>query len=406
MIEMEQNVQLPEREDLPRGALSRISIALFLAGFATFSLVYCTQPLLPEFAAEFNVDPATSALSLSLTTGFLAISILCAGALSESFGRKGIMFISICGAAVLNFLASIAPSWETLLLARALEGVVVGGVPAVAMAYLAEEMPPWRLGFAMGLYVAGNAFGGMIGRVAVGTLTEFYSWRTALEVVSVVDLAAAIGFFFLLPASRNFVPKKGLGIRYHFTAWKEHALSPALPALFGIAFLVVGTFITVYNYVGFRLLAPPFNLSHSQIGLIFLSYIFGSFSSSYSGALADRVGRPPVMIAGIVFTLAGLVITLSDSLWIVVIGVVFVTVGFFGIHSVASSWVGRLARRNKSHASSLYLLSYYVGSSVLGAAGGWFWQAGAWGAVVSFCCVMMITVLGLALYLKTSGYGN
>lgn len=396
---MAASVGTAEPEDRPKTPMARISIALFLAGFATFSLIYCTQPLLPEFSAEFNVAPATSSLTLSLTTGCLAFSILCMGALSETFGRRGLMFVSICGAAILNFIASVAPTWETLLIARALEGIVIGGVPAVAMAYLAEEIPPWKLGLSMGLYVAGNAFGGMTGRVAVGALTEHYSWRTALEVVSIVDLAVGIGFFLLLPPSRNFVRRKGLGLFYHLNAWKEHFLNPALPLLFGTAFLGVGVFVTVYNYIGFRLLSPPLNLSHSQVGLIFLSYIFGMAASSIAGGMADKLGRPPVMITGVFITLIGLVLTTMQSLLLIILGVIGVTFGFFATHSVASSWVGRLARQNKSHASSLYLLAYYVGSSVIGSIGGWFWLSDGWIGVAVYCGIMALIVLGLVLWL-------
>ncbi|MEN3931041.1 MFS transporter [Microvirga sp. W0021] len=377
----------------------RISIALFLAGFATFSLVYSTQPLLPEFSAEFGVDPATSSLSLSLTTGFLAFSILCSGALSETLGRRGLMFASICCAAVLNFIASVAPTWELLLLARALVGIVIGGVPAVAMAYLAEEMPPWRLGLAMGLYVAGNAFGGMIGRVAVGALTEHYSWRTALEVVSVIDLIVAFGFLLLLPPSRNFIAQKGLGLMYHLAAWKGHLGDKKQILLFVTAFLGVGSFVTVYNYMGFRLLDAPFNLTHSQVGLIFFSYIFGMLASSLAGGLADKLGRGPVMLTGCIITLCGIACTLSTSLAFIITGIAFVTFGFFAVHSVASSWVGKLAIKNKSHASSLYLLCYYIGSSVLGSLGGWFWHWGGWSAVAGFCGAMggLVLVAGIIL---------
>lgn len=380
--------------------MARISGALFLAGFATFSLVYCTQPLLPEFSAEFGVDPATSSLSLSLTTGCLAFSILFAGALSEMLGRRGLMFASICCTALLNLVAAVAPNWETLLIARALEGIAVGGVPAVAMVYLAEETPPWRLGLAMGLYVAGNAFGGMAGRVAMGVLTEHYSWRVAMVSVSLVGLVSAIGFFLLLPPSRNFTPRRDLTVADHFRAWKNHLCDPALLLLFATPFIGVGIFVTIYNYIGFRLLAPPLNLSHAQVGLIFLSYIFGMLASSVAGGMADKIGRPPVMIAGVVIMLAGLALTISSSLFAIVLGVIGVTFGFFAMHSVASSWVGRLARKNKSHASSLYLLAYYTGSSILGSVGGWFWLAGGWLAVAGYCGLMALMILAIVARLR------
>ncbi len=384
----------------PALAMARISLALFMAGFATFSLIYSTQPLLPEFTAEFGVDPATSSLALSLTTGCLAVSILCVGALSETWGRRGLMFASICGAALLNLVSSVAPTWEVLLVVRSLEGLVLGGVPAVAMAYLSEEIPPDRLGRAMGLYVGGTAFGGMIGRVAIGALTHLSSWRTALATMALVDLLVAVGFLLLLPRSRNFVRRSAFNLWLHLDAWGGHLRQRELPFLFAIAFFVMGAFVTIYNYAGFRLLAPPYRLNQTQIGLIFLSYMFGMFASSAAGALADRLGRTSVVVAGSLVTMSGLALTLLHPLTSVIAGIVVITVGFFMVHSVASGWVGRLASRNKSHAASLYLLSYYFGSSILGSLGGWFWRDGGWAAVVAFCSTLMMIVLGIAAKLK------
>jgi YNFM family putative membrane transporter len=370
-----------------------------MAGFATFSLIYCVQPLLSEFAREFRIDAAVSSLALSATTGALAISILAMGAFSETLGRRGLMFASMCAAALLNLGCAVAPTWGVLLVARGLEGFVLGGVPAVAMAYLAEESPPDRLGFAMGLYVSGTAFGGMTGRVAMGVLTQLSSWRVALGVISVVDLVAAVAFVLLLPPSRHFVRRTGLALSTHLEAWRRHLSQPGLAMLFAVAFLAMGAFVTVYNYVGFRLAAPPYRLGQAQIGLIFLIYLIGMAASSWAGALADRFGRPLILMLGAVVALAGLSLSLAQSLALVILGVAGLTVGFFMAHSVASGWVGRLASENRSHASSLYLLAYYLGASLLGSAGGWFWRRGGWVAVAAYCCAGMFGVLALGFVL-------
>lgn len=386
--------------DLAPATLVRIGTALFLAGFGTFTLIYCTQPLLPEFAAEFGVDPATSSLALSLTTGLLAFSILVSGAASEVLGRRGLMFASICGGAALNVLASLAPSWAALLLARALEGLVLGGVPAVAMAYLAEEIPARRIGTAMGVYVGGTAFGGMMGRVAMGALTEVFSWRLALGVMGVVGFVAAIAFVLLLPPSRNFVRRPGLDPRPHLRAWTVHLRHTELPLIFVAGFLAMGAFVTVYNYAGFRLVLPPYGLDQTGLGLIFLSYTFGIVASPVAGLLADRFGRPALVIAGTLVAVFGLAMTTAEPLPLVIAGIVVVTIGFFTVHAVASGWVGRLAHENKSHAASLYLLSYYLGSSVLGSLGGWFWHVGGWAAVIAYCAVLMLGVLAIGIRLR------
>ncbi len=388
-----------EKQYLFRGTAPyrRASIALFLSGFATFSLLYCVQPLMPIFAADFHISPAASSLSLSLSTGFLAFAIFCAAAVSESFGRRSLMFASLLGAALCTIACSLVPSWHALLVIRALEGLLLGGVPAVAMAYLSEEIDPRGLGASMGLYIAGNAFGGMAGRVVTGTLAEFFSWRIALGTLGLLGLAAAVGFFLLLPASRNFTPRRGFDARFHLRAWIGHISNPALPFLFAIGFLAMGTFVTVYNYIGFRLVLPPYSLNQTELGLIFTVYLFGIAASWIAGMLGDRIGHFVVLPAGIAMAAAGVAATLSSSLPLIILGIVLLTSGFFVAHSVASALVGRLARGTKGHASSLYLLSYYVGSSVAGSAGGYFWSADGWNAVVLFTLALLAAGMIAAL---------
>lgn len=383
------------RQFLTRGtpAFRRATIALFLSGFATFSLLYCVQPLMPIFSQDFGVTPAESSLSLSLSTGFLAFAIFGAAAVSESLGRRSLMFISLLGAALCTLVCAVSPNWHVLLVFRALEGFLLGGVPAVAMTYLAEEIEPRGLGGAMGLYIAGNAFGGMAGRVVTGTIAEFFSWRPALAAVGILGLIAATGFLYLLPPSRNFTPRKGFDIAFHARAWSGHFGNPALPLLFAIGFLVMGSFVTVYNYAGFRLVVAPYNLSQTELGLIFTAYLFGIVASWAAGLLGDRIGHFVVLPAGVLIAALGAVATLSTSLPLIILGIILVTIGFFVTHSVASALVGRLAHGAKGHASSLYLLAYYLGSSIAGSLGGYFWLADGWNAVVAFILIMLAICL-------------
>ncbi|MDQ0563157.1 YNFM family putative membrane transporter [Rhizobium mesoamericanum] len=403
---LRRTAELQDKQFLLRGTSShrRASLALFLSGFATFSLLYCVQPLMPIFAADFAVSPAASSLSLSLSTGFLAFAIFCAAAVSESFGRRSLMFVSLLGASLCTIACALVPSWHALLVIRALEGLLLGGVPAVAMAYLSEEIEPRGLGASMGLYIAGNAFGGMAGRVVTGMLAEFSSWRIALGSLGVLGLAAAIGFVLLLPASRNFAPSKVFDARFHLRAWVGHISNPALPLLFAISFLAMGSFVTVYNYIGFRLVQPPYNLNQTELGLIFAAYLFGIAASWIAGLLGDRIGHFIVLPAGIAIAAAGVAVTLSSALPLVVLGIVLLTSGFFIAHSVASALVGRLALATKGHASALYLLSYYIGSSVAGSVGGYFWGADRWNGVVAFTlsllAIGMIAALAAAMLAK------
>jgi YNFM family putative membrane transporter len=380
-------------------AYRRMSLALFLAGFATFSLLYSVQPLLPAFTQHFRVGPAESSLALSLTTGLLAISILGAGALSDVVGRRGLMFGSLVAAALLNTAGAITPDWHVLLITRSVEGIALGGVPAVAMAYLAEEIHPRGLGLSMGLYVAGNAFGGMFGRIGIGALTQFTSWRIALVGIGLLDLLAASAFFIFLPAPRNFVRQSGITLRYHLAAWRGHLRPGPLPLLFLIGFLLMGAFITVYNYATFRLSGAPYKLSDAEISLIFLVYLFGVVSSGIAGNLSDRHGRGPIVIAGVAIAGIGVGLTLMHPLAVIICGIALVTIGFFIGHSTASSWVANAAVGTKGHASSLYLLAYYAGSSIIGSIGGRFWAAGQWPAVAAFVSALLALAIAADLLL-------
>lgn len=390
-----------EPQWLRRGApgYRRAGLALFLLGFASFSLIYCVQPLLPLFAAHFEVSPAESSLALSLTTGFLAFSIVLAGAFSQMLGRRGLMFVSMALAAALNLVAALAPNWPSLLIARALEGVVLGGVPAVAMAWLAEEIDPAHLGAAMGLYIGGTAFGAMMGRVGMGLMTEFASWRVAMLTLGGLCLAAALGFVVLLPPSKHFVRLSGFDPLLHLRLWGRHLRNIRLLRVYALGFALTSIFVALFNYATFRLTAAPYLLSQTAVSFLFLSYGFGIVSSSLAGRLADRFGRKPLLLAGFATMLAGVVLTLPESLTVIAFGVCLVTIGFFIAHAVASGAVGPLAGEHKGHAASLYLLFYYLGSSITGSVGGWFWRHGGWPAVAGLTGGFALFGLALSLSL-------
>lgn len=253
---------------LERGSRSywRASVALLFAGYATFSLLYYVQPLLPEFSKTFGVSPAQSSLALSFSTATLALAVFVAGFVSESLSRHRLMTVSLTLSSLLTIGAAFAPHWHQMLVLRALVGLALGGVPAVAMAYLAEEVHPGGLGLAMGLYVGGTAIGGMAGRVITGVLADLFTWRVAVGAIGVLGLASTLAFRALLPPSRHFTPHRGLDLAHHRASLARHLTGRReLPVLFAMAFLLMGSFVTLYNYIGYRLLAPPYSMSQATI---------------------------------------------------------------------------------------------------------------------------------------------
>ncbi|MFK3824452.1 MFS transporter [Pseudomonas yamanorum] len=376
----------------------RTVLALFSGGFATFALLYCVQPMMPALSHEFSINAAQSSLILSVATGMLAIGLLITGPISDTFGRKPVMVAALFCAALCTIASGLMPTWEGILLMRALVGLSLSGLAAVAMTYLSEEIHPQHIGLAMGLYIGGNAIGGMSGRLIIGVLIDFVSWHTAMLIIGALALIAATVFWKILPESRNFRAST-LHPRSLVDGFTMHFKDAGLPWLFLEAFVLMGAFVTMFNYIGYRLLADPYDLSQAVVGLLSLVYLSGIYSSAKIGSLADRLGRRRVLWGTIVLMLGGIALTLFTPLWLVVPGMLIFTFGFFGAHSVASSWIGRRALKAKGQASSLYLFSYYVGSSIAGTAGGFFWHYAGWNGIGGFIVALLIVALLVALKL-------
>ncbi|CAI2430619.1 Inner membrane transport protein ynfM [Serratia proteamaculans] len=377
----------------------RVTLALFSAGLATFALLYCVQPILPVLSQDFGISPAESSLSLSVSTGLLAIGLMFTGPLSDAIGRKSVMVVALLLAAICTLICAFMTSWQGILLMRALIGLSLSGVAAVGMTYLSEEIHPSFVAFSMGLYISGNSIGGMSGRLVTGVLTDFFSWRVSLAVIGLFALAAACMFWRILPESKHF-RASSLRPRTLLINFRLHWHDKGLPLLFAEGFLLMGSFVTMFNYIGYRLLADPYHLSQAIVGLLSVVYLTGSYSSPKAGAMTSRFGRGPVLLASTLIMLIGILITALSPVAVIFIGMMLFTAGFFAAHSVASSWIGRRARRAKGQASSLYLFCYYVGSSVAGTLGGVFWHSFGWNGVVAFISVMLLLALLVVHYLK------
>ncbi|GGL65500.1 MFS transporter [Sporolactobacillus putidus] len=380
----------------------KASSALFAGGFITFAILYSTQPLLPVFSQRFHVSPEYSSLALSSTTGVLSFALLIAAVVSDRFGRKNIMTCSLVLSSAAAIGTAFSPNFLSLLVLRTMQGVVLAGMPSIAMAYVSEEFHERSLGAAMGLYVSGTTVGGMFGRIVVGMVSDFFSWRAALICVGLISFLFSLWFWAGLPEPEHFKIKNGSfsGI---FQPFARHLKTLRLVCLFGIGFLLMGGFVTLFNYMGFLLMRPPFNLTQTEVGWMFAVYVFGTFSSTWMGKLADTKGKGLVLLIGMSIMMIGVLCTLVPSLMIKIIGVALYVFGFFGSHSIASGWVGSIALHDRAQAASLYLFFYYAGSSILGTFGGVLWQYSRWPGVVTMIVLCIFLAFGLETLLLRSG---
>lgn len=377
----------------------RINRAMAFGGFSVFALLYCVQPLMPLLAQDFRLTPAQSSLALSVSTATLALALLGSGSVADRIGRKRLMVGSMVGGALLTLLSAFTLDYVQLAGVRALLGLVLGGLPAVAMAYLGDEIEGGSLGQAMGMYISGSAFGGMSGRVLSSVISDFVSWRIAVGLLGAAGVYAAWEFSRSLPPSRHGESKRAPGPGF-VEGLRRHLGDEGLPWLFVLPFLLMGCFVSLYNYISYRMLAPPFGLSQSAVGAVSLLYLLGMFSSMWAGKLADRLGRRNVLWLFMGVMIAGLLVTLHDSVAAIVLGVGLATFGFFAAHSVASSWVGRRAKAPQALASGIYLFCYYMGSSVVGWFTGYVWEHWGWPGVVALLSALLGVALAIALRLR------
>lgn len=370
----------------------RLLAALFCAGIATFAQLYSPQGVLPQISKDLGVGAASAALMVSACTIGLAVGVIPWSMIADRVGRVKAMSVSVIASSALGLLTPFAPSFHLLLGGRLLEGLVLGGVPAIAIAYLTEEVDVEHAARAAGIFVAGTSIGGLLGRVVAGPITDVASWRVGVFAVAVLCATAAAGFVKLAPQSRGFTPSAVAGANPEGGLTRRLMMnlrSPRQLTLFAQGFLLMGGFVAIYNYLAFRLTAAPYHLPVTVVSLIFFAYLAGTCAAPRAGALATRFGRKAVLLTSIAIMIAGVLITLCTNLFAVMVGLVVATVGFFGAHAIATGWAGRGATVGKAQASSLYNLFYYAGSSIIGWFGGIALSAAGWTGVA-------VTVLILA----------
>jgi len=378
---------------------NRVILALFSGGFSTFSILYCVQSILPVFSKEFYLTPAESSLSLSAATGMMALGMLFTGPLSDVLGRKLIMSTSLFIAAILTIICSLMTSWSTIVLFRALTGLALSGVVAVAMTYISEEIHPSSLSFCMGLYISGNTIGGFSGRFLSSILCDQFSWKIAFVTIGLFSLISSCFFLYFLPQSKNFC---SISINFYsfLNRFYSQLKKPELFILFLIGFVLMGSFVTIFNYIGYRLMLEPFFLCQSSIGLLSTIYLTGVYSSPKAGILIKKYSRNNILIISLCLMLTGVFITQYNQLFIIILGLIIFSSGFFASHSIASSWISSYTKTAKVQATSLYLFFYYLGSSVFGTFGGFFWFHLKWFGISIFIIIMLLLAIFLSYQLK------
>lgn len=376
----------------------RATLALCLGSFTVFINLYVAQPLLPAIRESFEVSTLAAGGAMSVSMLTLALSLLFYGPLSDAIGRAAIMRVTLVLASLCTLVMAFTPDFASLLVLRALQGFLLGGLPAVAIAWMGDEFDKPALLLAVGLYISGNTLGGIGGRVIGGAVAEHWGWHASFMAIACLSLVCTAIFWRALPPARQFRPSP-LRVGQAVRDMHGHLRDPRLIAAYLIGGFNFFIFINQYSYVTFRLSEAPFGLTSQWLGLIFLTYLGGTLGSALSGRVAQRLSQPACMMLGIMILMLGSLVTLVPSLAAIIGGLTINAVGFFLAHSMASSWVGRHAQRARGSASSLYLVFYYLGASLGGLYLEPFWGYWEWGGVVAASWLVLTGTLSVAAWL-------
>ncbi len=376
----------------------RSAFALCLAAVVVFANLHLLQPLLPQLSREYGLTPLQASWAYTVATLCLGISLLFYAALSDAWGRKNLLLSTLVGMTLSTLALAQVDSFSELVFWRAVQGVFLGGLPAIAIAWMGEAYSKPAMVAAVGFYISANSLGGISGRLMAGTLADLGHWQWAFWPVALLGVLSCYFIWRDLPAGKAFVAKP-FSLRQACSDNWFHLRQPVLLLTYLIGGLNFFFFFNQYTYISFVLAEAPYTLSSFWIGLLFVTYFTGTVGSAISGRIAQHMPVPVGMALGVLILIFGTLVTLSASLWLIVLGFFINAFGFFLTHSLASSWVNQNASRAKASASALYLVFYYVGASSGGVYLQPFWQWQRWQGVVLAALLMYGVTLLLCFWL-------
>ncbi len=380
---------------------NRAAAAVALCGVCAFLELYCTQPLLPLLAHLFHASKTGVGMTVSAATLGVAISAPIFGAITERLARKSVIVVSLLGVSVPTLLAATSANLTQLIFWRFLQGIMVPGIIAVVVTYIGEEWPPERVALIMSFYVSGTALGGFMGRISAGILADYFSWRVSFVALGAASLAGAAAVAAWLPHGRRRAtpPSRFDSLPSFPYQVQEMFRSRRLVATFAVGFNVLFSLVGVFTWITFYLSAAPFLLSITALSSLFFVYLIGLFVTPAAGYLITRVGLRAGIGGAMCCSIIGVLLTLSHSLPIVIVGLAMLSSGVFIAQTASQSHLRVAAPPGaRVTAAGIYITCYYLGGTAAGVVPGAFWAFGKWPACVAFIVFMQIIGLSVALF--------
>lgn len=371
-------------------------LAIAAAGFTAMLNMYAPQAVLPLMSQEFSVGPA--AISQIMTVNALAVALTApfTGAVADVLGRRSLIAIALALLIIPDIMMALSNNLETLLFWRFVQGLLLPPIFAVSVAYIGAEWPPREATGVTGVFIAATAVGGFTGRMLTAVLAEPAGWRQALFADAAITAVCALLVITLLPRERNFA--RGTTLAASLRQMLAHLRNPRLLATFGVGFGIMFNFIAAFTYIVFVLTAPPFNLSATALGMVFVVYLVSIVTTPYTGWLIGRFGRRDFGSMTIAAWAGGILLTFVPSLGLIVFGLMVAAACGFFVQTCCQSFVATHAREGNASAVGLYVTSFYIGGGFGGLIPGLIWNAFGWTGVVSLIVAVLLIMAGLVRF--------
>lgn len=370
--------------------------AVAFAAIAAFLNLYSPQALLPYLAQEFKVGAAEIGLIMTASTFSVAITAPFTGAVADVIGRKRLISAAVLLMVIPTAMISFSDSLQSMIIWRFIQGLLLPPIFAVTVAYIGDEWSAVEATGVTGLFVSASSIGGFLGRFLTGIVSDAAGWRAAFAVNAVITAICAIAIVSLLPREKRFV--KAENLKASLRQMLRHLKNPGLVATYVVGFGVLFNFIATFTYVNFLLAAPPYNLSPSLLGTIFVVYLLGTVTVALTGRGVARFGRRAFVGAAISLWICGILLTLVPSLPVIIAGLAIAAACGMICQASSTSYVSTSAKGGVSSAVGLYVTAFYVGGSVGAYLPGHFWAHGGWPSTVALIVaslLIMLTIVGL-----------
>jgi YNFM family putative membrane transporter len=364
--------------------------SLFVVLFTTilaYSIFYLPQPILPLLASEFGVTETDAALLTAVTMVPLGVAPIFYGYLTEFVSTKRLLLVSVSLLAGTQALLAIVDVFGMMIVLRFAQGLLLPAIFTSLMTYSARMATAGRVRNAINIYISATIFGGFVGRLIGGVISDFFHWRWAFALTAVL-LVIAWTMLNILPAETKRADEK-----IELDTARRILSRPLYRDAYLSIFLVFFVFASLLNYLPFRLKSIDPNISESVLSFVYLGYLSGSLIAFNGARIADWFrGELRGMSIGLGLLILALCGTLIPNLILTFISAFMMCAAFFLVHSLLTAFLNHYATSSRGVVNGLYLSFYYSGGALGGWLPGYIYRDYGWDVYIG--------VLGLLLFVS------